>query len=207
MNAQWPWEAVVIGTSAGGVEALGTLLPRLPRHFAPALIVVLHLPPNAQSELAELFDARCALPVYEASDREPVQGGAVYIAPPGYHLMINPDRTCALSLDEPVNYSRPSIDVLFESAAWTYGAGLLGILLTGASADGAAGLEQIRAEGGHTWAQLPETARAPAMPLAAIERGAADQVLTLEQMADALASFPATPSHDPIPGHPKWRTP
>ncbi|MGI4861144.1 MAG: chemotaxis protein CheB [Janthinobacterium lividum] len=177
-------EAVVIGTSAGGVEALGLLLPRLGRHFAPAVIIVLHLPPDAQSEIARLFAARCMLPVLEASDREPIRGGTVYFAPPGYHLLVNADRTCALSVDEAVNFSRPSIDVMFESAAWAYGQRLLGVLLTGASADGAAGMAAIRNVGGDTWAQAPAGARATAMPLAAIERGVVDAVLTLDDIAE-----------------------
>ncbi|MCY0389202.1 chemotaxis protein CheB [Robbsia sp. Bb-Pol-6] len=176
-------EAVVIGTSAGGVEALSLLLPRLGRHFAPAIVIVLHLPPDGQSEIARLFAMRCVLPVLEASDREPIRGGTVYFAPPGYHLLVNADRTCALSVDEAVNFSRPSIDVMFESAAWAYGNRLLGILLTGASADGAAGMAAIRKAGGTTWAQAPAEARATAMPLAAIERGVVDAVLTLEEIA------------------------
>ncbi|MGI4983976.1 MAG: chemotaxis protein CheB [Janthinobacterium lividum] len=177
-------EAVVIGTSAGGIEALTLLLPRLGRHFAPAVVIVLHLPPNAQSEVARLFDARCVLPVLEAGDREPIRGGTVYFAPPGYHLLVNADRTCALSVDEAVNFSRPSIDVMFESASWAYGDRLLGILLTGASADGAAGMAAIRSVSGNTWAQAPAGARATAMPLAAIQRGVVDAVLTLEEIAE-----------------------
>lgn len=176
-------EAVVIGTSAGGVEALSQLLPCLGRHFAPAVVVVLHLPSDAQSEIARLFATRCVLPVVEASDREPIRGGTIYFAPPGYHLLVNADRTCALSVDEAVNFSRPSIDVMFESAAWAYGTRLLGILLTGASADGAAGMAVIRGVGGRTWAQSPAGARARTMPLAAIERGVVDAVLTLEDIA------------------------
>lgn len=181
-----PIDAIVIGTSAGGIEALGVLLPALPPNFAPAVVIVLHLPSHADSTLAQLFSARCRLPIREACDREPVQGGTVYFAPPGYHLMINPDHTCALSLEEPVHFSRPSIDVLFESAAWTYGERLLGILLTGASADGANGMGLIRDAGGITWAQAPDTARSTAMPLAAIEQETVDHIMTLEAMAAEL---------------------
>lgn len=180
-------DAVVIGASAGGIDALNVLLPRLPATFRPAVIVVLHLPPDGQSELAALFNARCTLPVFEANDRSPLAGGTIHFAPPGYHLLVNADRRCALSLDEPVNFSRPSIDVLFESAAWTYGSRLLGVLLTGASADGAAGLATIREMGGQTWVQTPESARATAMPEAAIARGAADKILDLDSMAQRLS--------------------
>jgi two-component system chemotaxis response regulator CheB len=186
VQAPLPYDAIVIGASAGGIEALGTLLPSLPARFQAAVFVVLHLPPDTQSEVAELFNARCRLPVLEAGDKERVTGGAIYFAPAGYHAMIDANRTCALSIDEPVNFSRPSIDVLFESAAWTYGARLLGILLTGASADGAAGMAAIHAAGGQTWAQTPDTARASAMPLAAIERAVVDHVLDLDAMAARL---------------------
>ena len=188
------YDAVVIGTSAGGVEALSILLPRLPQQFALPVIIVLHLPPDGQSEIAELFDARCVLPVREANDREPLTGGAIYFAPAAYHLLVNADRTCALSVDEAVNFSRPSIDVLFESAAWTYGSRLLGILLTGASADGAEGMRAIREAGGTTWAQTPETARATAMPSAAIALEVVDEVLDLEAMATRLEAFSETMS-------------
>ena len=179
-------DAIVVGASAGGVEALNRLLPSLSVTLPVPVLVVLHLLPDVQSELAELFGARCALRVIEANDRQPLLPGTVYIAPPGYHLMVGADRTCSLSVDEPVNFSRPSIDVLFESAAWTFQSRVLGILLTGASADGAIGLVQIRARGGLAWVQTPETAQADTMPLAAIALGATDRVLPIERIAEAL---------------------
>ena len=184
-------DAMVIGASAGGVEALSRLLPAFPASFAPVVIIVLHLPADASSDLATLYAPRCKLPVRELSDREPLIGGTVYFAPAGYHSLVNADRRCALSIDEAVLFSRPSIDVLFESAAWTYGARLLGVLLTGASADGAHGMGVIRAEGGHTWAQDPREARASTMPLAAIERGVVDQVLRIGDIINALSFNPA----------------
>jgi len=179
-------DAVVVGASAGGVDALNRLLPALPATLPVPILVVLHLLPDVHSELAPLFDARCALRVQEAIDRQPLLPGTVHIAPPGYHLLVSEDRTCSLSVDEPVNFSRPSIDVLFESAAWTYQSRVLGILLTGASADGAMGLVQIRARGGKAWVQSPETAQADTMPLAAIALGAMDRVLSIEQIVQAL---------------------
>ncbi|WP_347555357.1 chemotaxis protein CheB [Robbsia sp. KACC 23696] len=179
-------DAIVIGASAGGVEALNRLLPALPASLPVPVLVVLHLLPDVQSELAELFGARCVLRVVEANDRQPLQPGTVHIAPPGYHLLVGADLTCSLSIDEPVNFSRPSIDVLFESAAWTYQSRVLGILLTGASADGAVGLVQIRSRGGLAWVQTPETALADTMPLAAIALGATDRVLSIEDIARAL---------------------
>lgn len=180
-------EAIAIGASAGGVEALGALLPRLPADFRPAVFVVLHVVPDRDSLLARIFGDRCVLPVTEANDKEPIQGGKIYFAPPDYHLQVEPDRTWSLSVDEAVNYSRPSIDVLFESAALTYGEKLLGILLTGANHDGAQGLAAIKAAAGVTWAQDPATAFCDAMPRSAVELGAVDHLLTLAQMAEVLS--------------------
>lgn len=192
-------DVIVIGASAGGVEALSRLLPALPATLPVPILVVLHLLPDVQSELAALFGARCALPVVEANDRLPLQPGTIYIAPPGYHLLVGADRTCSLSIDEPVNFSRPSIDVLFESAAWTFQSRVLGVLLTGASADGAVGLVQIRARGGVAWVQSPETAQADTMPLAAIALGATDRVLPVERIAEALCRASAFASMGKLP--------
>jgi len=180
-------EAVVIGASAGGVEALSRLVEALPRRFNPAVLVVLHLRPDVPSLLPDIFAERCALPVSEAQDKAPLQAGHVYVAPPGYHLLIEPGPALALSVDPPVKFSRPSIDVLFESAAWVFRERLLGILLTGASDDGAQGLAAIRANGGHAWVQDPDTAAHPAMPLAAIEQHAADEILSLDVLAERLS--------------------
>ena len=113
-------DAVVIGASAGGVEAISTLLAALPAKFGLAVLVVIHLPPTSNGLLVSVLTPRCALPVVEAADKAPIERGTVYLAPPGYHLLVEPDRTFALSVDEPVNFSRPSIDVLFESAAFAY---------------------------------------------------------------------------------------
>lgn len=179
-------EAVVIGGSAGAVEALDSLLPALPREFPAAVFVVLHLPRDRPSMLAEIFAAKCALPVEEAEDKAPVRPGTVCFAPPDYHLLIEPGRRVALSVDEPVNLSRPSIDVLFESAADAYRASLMGIILSGASADGAAGLAAVSAAGGLTVVQEPASAAAPLMINSALERCAVDYVLPLGQIAALL---------------------
>jgi len=138
-------EAVVIGASAGGVDALLTLLTALPAGFRPAVLVVIHVPPDQPSGIAALLDQRCALPVTEALDKQPVPSGAVVFAPPNYHLLVEPTRTLALSIDAPVRYSRPAIDPLFESASIAYGAQLLALLLTGGSDDGSEGLAAVRA--------------------------------------------------------------
>lgn len=184
-------EAVVVGASAGGVDALVALLGALPADFAAAVLVVLHLPPARTSRVVELMARHCALPVSEALDKQPVQGGTVVFAPPDYHLLVEPDRRLALSVDAPVLYSRPAIDPLFESAAAVYERRLLGVLLTGASHDGSIGVAAIRARGGQVWIQAPADAKVPAMPAAALELAGADAVLTLEQLCRRFAA-PAT---------------
>lgn len=179
-------DAVVIGASAGGIEALAVLLPALPASFRPAVLIVLHLPRERPSLLVDIFQKRCARPVREAEDKEPVEPGTVYFAPPDYHLLVEKDRQLALSADEPVHYSRPSIDVLFESAAEVYGERLLGIILSGGNEDGAAGLQAVRQAGGVTVVQQPESAKVPLMVVSALQRGPADFVLPLEKIAESL---------------------
>ncbi|ARN21012.1 chemotaxis protein CheB [Piscinibacter gummiphilus] len=181
-------EAVVIGASAGGVDALLSLLTALPAGFRPAVLVVIHVPPDQPSGIAALLDQRCALPVTEALDKQPVPPGAVVFAPPNYHLLVEPTRTLALSIDAPVRYSRPAIDPLFESASIAYGAQLLALLLTGGSDDGSEGLAAVRARGGTAWVQDPDTAVASTMPAAGIASAGADAVLSIERMALSLAA-------------------
>ncbi len=184
-------EAVVIGASAGGVQALSALSAALPADLRVPCFVVLHLPRERPSLLPEIFSPHCRRPVEEAQDKEPVQSGTVYIAPPDYHLMLDRGPTVALSTDELVHYSRPSIDVLFESAADVYGKGLLGIILTGWNQDGADGLEAVHRAGGLTIVQNPDTAEAPVMPQAALTRTPVHFILNLEEIAALLAALPA----------------
>jgi two-component system chemotaxis response regulator CheB len=181
-----PVDGVVIGASAGGVEALSVLLPALPAALRASLFIVLHLPPERPSMLVEIFAPRCALPVREAQDKEPVEPGTIYFAPPDYHVLLDKGPRLALSADEPVNFSRPSIDVLFESAADLYRERLLGVILTGANEDGASGLEAIHRAGGVTVVQEPESAQAPFMVEAALRRSTPDFVLSLDQIAGLL---------------------
>jgi two-component system chemotaxis response regulator CheB len=181
---------VVIGTSAGGVDALSVLLPALRADVQPAVFVVIHLPRQRPSLLVDLFGARCAVPVREAQDKEPVAPGTVYFAPPDYHLLVDEGPRMALSADELVNFSRPSVDVLFESAADVYGSRLLGVVLTGASHDGASGLAAVHRAGGRTVVQRPATAQMPVMVEAALERTPSATVLSLPEIADVLASLP-----------------
>jgi two-component system, chemotaxis family, protein-glutamate methylesterase/glutaminase len=182
----FPLDAIVVGASAGGVEALSVLLSALPPDCPVPVALVLHIGPQRSNLLPQIFGMRCALPVKEAEDKEYLAPGTVYVAPPSYHLLVEPDRSFSLSKDEAVNFSRPSIDVLFESAAEAYGKALLGIILTGANHDGAAGLAAIRERGGLGWVQDPASALATAMPEAAIERAGADLILPLERLAEQL---------------------
>ncbi len=181
-------DCVVIGASAGGVEALLGLATKLRRGLRPAVLVVLHLPPDRPSELAALLSARCAVPVHEALDKAPLLPGTVTIAPPDYHLLVEPGGTLALSVDAPVRYSRPAIDVLFESAAAAIGPRLLGVVLTGGSSDGSDGLLAVRRHGGIAWVQDPSTAIAATMPASALALAGADAVLTLPQIGARFAN-------------------
>lgn len=191
-------EFVVIGASAGGVEALGTLLEALPGNFFPPMAIVIHLPPDRSTSLPQLFDRKCARPVKEAEDKETLVGGTIYVAPPDYHLLVEPDRSLSLSRDEPLHYSRPSIDLLFESAALAYRRNVLGIILTGASRDGAQGLKQIRECGGIAWIQQPDEAVARIMPDAAIQLAGFNQLLTINEISEKLSRLtkPAPAAED-----------
>jgi two-component system chemotaxis response regulator CheB len=185
-------EAVVIGASAGALEALSAILPLLPADYRLPVLVVVHVPPDKKSILAELFQAKCQVRVREAEDKEPICPGTVYFAPPDYHLLVETDKSLSLSTDEPVLYSRPSLDVLFESAADAYGASLIAIVLTGANEDGAQGLKAVGDAGGRTIVQRPQAAYASAMPEAAIERCPDAAVLSLEEIASFLQTIGKT---------------
>jgi two-component system, chemotaxis family, protein-glutamate methylesterase/glutaminase len=176
-------EAVVIGASAGALEALSIVLPALPSTYKHPVMVVVHVPPDKKSALIELFRQKCSMRVQEAEDKEPVTGGTIYFAPPDYHLLVEKDKFLSLSSDEPVLFSRPSIDVLFESAADAYGPGLVGVILTGANQDGASGMKAVTQSGGRAIVQRPEDAFAPAMPEAALIACPTARVLSLEEIA------------------------
>jgi len=184
-------DAVVIGASAGGIEALTALLPALSPGLRPPVFIVLHLPRDKPSVLVEIFGRKCAVPVREAEDKETVAPGTVYFAPADYHLLLDRGPQISLSADDPVHHSRPSIDVLFESAAEIYGDRLLGIILTGANEDGASGLAAVHDAGGVTVVQSPQTARAPHMVLSALKLRPADWVLPLDEIAEMLRTLNA----------------
>jgi two-component system chemotaxis response regulator CheB len=178
--------AIVIGGSAGGVDALLTVLGSLPANMQVPVICMLHMPANRESRLAEVFAARLQVPVREAGDKQPIDDATVYFAGSGYHLSVEQDCRFSLSCEPPVHFARPAIDVLMSSAADVYGPDLVGILLTGANADGAAGMADIRARGGFTVVQDPAEALVATMPRAAIATCAPDLVLTLAQIGQLL---------------------
>ncbi len=179
-------QALVVGASAGAIEALNLLLPAVPQAARIPLVVVVHLPPNRSSLLPELFSTRCAVRVREPLDKEPMSAGTIWFAPPNYHLLLESDASFSLSIDEPVNFSRPSIDVLFESAADAFGANLCAIVLTGANDDGARGAKRVRDRGGFVVVQDPSTAVASDMPSAAISRANPQIVAALPEIADLV---------------------
>ena len=181
-------EAVVIGGSAGSVRALDLILPGLPAEFPPILIVV-HVLASSLTSLASVFSRRSALRVIEAEPGAPIERGHAYFAPADYHLLVEPSRRCALSIAPPVHFSRPAIDVLFESAAEAYGPLLLGVVLTGASADGALGLRALVDRGGRALVQDPATAEAPTMPQSALRLVPEARVVPLSSMVAELRAL------------------
>ena len=184
-------EAAVIGTSAGGVDALATLLADLPTPWRLPLVAVIHMPERRESRLTEVFAHRLSIPVREAEDKAPVSGGTLYFAPPSYHLSIERSREFSLSCEPPVMWSRPSIDLLMTSAADAYGPLVAGLLLTGANPDGAHGMRHIHDAGGLTAVQDPEEAEVDTMPRAALALHHPDRVLPLRALRTFLMDLNA----------------
>jgi two-component system chemotaxis response regulator CheB len=183
------YELVVMGASWGGLVALERVLGALPEDFGAAVAIAQHRSPDDGSEgLAKLLAAHCALPLVDADDKQPIEPGHVYLAPSDYHLYVEDDGF-ALSVDEAVLYSRPSIDVLFESASEVYRERLVGVVLTGANEDGAAGLAKIKRRGGCTIVQNPVEAERPEMPRAALRAVEPDAILSLDAIGTALGEL------------------
>ncbi|MBU0676041.1 MAG: chemotaxis protein CheB [Proteobacteria bacterium] len=176
MNVQ-SFKAVVIGGSAGSTEVMVKLFSYLPERLELPIIFVNHLHPEDDGGLVEYLSCQTALRVEEAADKEHIEGGTIYVPPADYHLLVESDLTFSLSIDRKVKYSRPSIDVLFESAAMAWNDRLIGIVLTGASHDGSDGVRAIHKYGGLTIAQNPDEATYPIMPQAAITTGCVDKIL------------------------------
>jgi two-component system chemotaxis response regulator CheB len=187
------FEAVAIGASAGGVSALTSVVETLPATFPAAVLIVLHLDPRRRSQLAGLLARHSRLPVKEAEFAEPVRPGQIYTAPPDAHLLVT-DRRVALTHSKLVHFARPSIDLLFESVADTYGSSAIGVILTGSGVDGAVGTEMIKQRGGVTIVQDPDAAEYRWMPQAALVTGAVDFVLPLADIGPALVDMVGTGS-------------
>jgi len=173
------YELVVIGVSRGGLNALQNILSHLTKNFLLPIIIVQHREASAETSLAELLQQYSALPVTEPGDKDEITPGQVYIAPTDYHLSVEGGHL-ALSTEEPCNYARPSIDILFETAAYEYGNKVIAVILTGANKDGAAGLAEIVKKGGLAIVQEPNTASSKEMPLAALEACKPDYIMPLE---------------------------
>ena len=186
MGVSRVYKAIVIGASAGGLNALSVILEDLPKDYSLPIIVVQHRGKDQRDLLEEVLQSKSLIKIKQADEKEKIKAGTVYIAPPDYHLLVEHDGTFSLSCEEPVNYSRPSIDILFESAAHVYGSQLVGVILTGANSDGALGLAGIKKSGGTTIVQEPGEAEYASMPNAAIAKDAATHVYTLAQIQDYL---------------------
>lgn len=180
---------IVIGTSLGGLNALTHLLKRLPESLPVPVAIVQHRGVGDERTLAALLNRDSRLRVLDAEDKMPIAPGHVYLAPPDYHLLVETDGTLALSTDPPVRSARPSIDVLFESAAHAYGPGAIAVVLTGASADGADGLRCIKERGGLAVVQDPSSAECAIMPAAALAAAPVASVLPLNTIPDYLAAL------------------
>jgi len=182
------YELIVMGSSMGGMEALRTVFDPLPKEFPVPIAVVQHRYRTSNEGLPAYLRRHTKLQVVDTTDKEWIKPGTVYLAPANYHLLVERGEL-SLSVDEAVAYSRPSIDVLFESAADAYGAGLIGVVLTGANADGARGAKRIKSRGGFVIVQDPATAESPAMPSAAIEAARVDRILPLERIGSFLVEL------------------
>ena len=179
------YDLVVVGTSTGGLHALTRLLSALPATYRLPILIVQHRSRDSDERLSGLLRGASQLPVNEAEDKDPLRGPGVYLGPPDYHLLVEPE-SMALSTEEPVAYSRPSIDVLFESAAYSHGSAVIGVLLTGANQDGTRGLQEIKQRGGYVIVQNPASAESGFMPKNAMKNVVADRVLDLDQIATEL---------------------
>ena len=180
------YRAVVMGCSAGGLDALSVVLPSLPGTFPVPMVIVQHVDPRGMSRLHAILKAKCKIDVREAEEKIAPCPGTAYFAPPNYHLLLELDGTFSLSVDQRVNYSRPAIDVTFETAAELYGSALIGVVMTGASSDGSRGLARIKVLGGYTIVQDPKEAEAATMPESAIRAVKPDAVLPLRDIGPTL---------------------
>jgi two-component system chemotaxis response regulator CheB len=180
------YKAIVIGTSAGGLFALSSILEKLSADYPVPVLIVQHRSKDQRDLLEELLQGKCKIKIKQADEKEKIQPGQVYIAPPDYHLLVERDETLSLSSDLQVRFSRPSIDVLFESAAIAFEEKLIAVILTGASNDGASGIKKVKKLGGLTIAQDPNEAAFPIMPKASVDTGKIDHILRLSEIPGFL---------------------
>ncbi len=183
------FKAIAIGASAGGMEAIKTILSKLPQNFSLPILIVQHIKASKSTNTVDYFKKYCKIQIKEAEGYMPILPGNAYFAPANYHLLVEKDHTLSLSVEEKINHSRPSIDVLFETAADVYGEGLIGVLLTGASSDGSEGILQIKKRGGLCIVQDPVTAYMDTMPKAALSIIKPDYILSIEKIANALIHY------------------
>ncbi len=189
MAANFSFKAVVIGTSAGGLDALTRIIGKLPADFPAALLIVQHLPAQSDDFLERYLQAHSQLVAAPVHPGLLIEGGVIYCAPANYHMLVEQDRTLSLSIEAYIQYSRPSIDVLFESAADAYQRQLIGLILTGANCDGSFGLNRVHHRGGVTIVQSPDSAEYQEMPESAIQATPVDHVLPLDQIATLLTEL------------------
>jgi two-component system chemotaxis response regulator CheB len=182
------FDVVAIGASLGGLEALRALLRIIPREFASPIVLVQHRMSDPEGLLVDLLSGQSQLPVSEPDDKEPIEAGHVYVAPADYHLLVERGYF-TLSTDEAVCHARPSIDVLFESVARSYGAFSIGVVLTGSSRDGAEGARAVKAAGGRVFVQDPDTAWSPVAPRAVLGCTSVDGVFDIDRMAEKLVTL------------------
>jgi len=180
------YEAIVIGVSSGGMTVLKCIFSALPAGFSIPIIIVQHVSARSANEWIKLLNEKSNLTIKEADEKEKIESGKVYIAPANYHLLIESDKTVSLTIDEYVNFARPSIDVLFESAAEAYKNKLIGIVLTGSNSDGTKGIKRVKECGGLAIIQDPETAESPTMPASAIAAVEPDYILSLDKIIGLL---------------------
>ncbi|MEX1240293.1 MAG: chemotaxis protein CheB [Cyclobacteriaceae bacterium] len=180
------FEIIVMGMSAGGLHALSALLEKLPSDYPIPIVVVQHRTKDAGHTLEDVLQFKCRIKIKQADEKEAIKRSMVYLAPPDYHLLVERDRTFSLSHDPPVRFSRPSIDVLFESAAIAFGDKVIGIILTGASDDGADGIQAIERSGGITIAQNPDEALFPYMTQASIKTERVQHIWSLATIQNFL---------------------
>lgn len=180
------YRAVVIGASAGGLNALRTILTGLDAGFSMPLLVTQHISAHSDNYMTVHLNSLCKMTVKEADEKEKIEKGKAYFAPPNFHMLVEEDYSISLSVEDKVNYARPSIDIMFETAAFAYGSGLIGIILTGANNDGAKGLKAIKEHGGLTIVQDPTSAEVDTMPRSAMELSRPHHVLKLESIAELL---------------------